>query len=167
MALHHTRRTKSPMPPVPTGLGWVVYYDLRSSPTDRCPECGKTFDPALLRRRTWKRRLIALAVMAFVMYAPFGWLLLVTDDPTYVRSWLRMGPYLPGIAPTWWGVGLLSGRPMSHFATITTPWIVCVVTLALFTWIGSRSRRGLIIGTAVLLALSVFNAYLALLLFLG
>src|SRR5262245_15376191 len=75
-------------------------YDLRAAPSGRCPECGRTFDAAKLRRRIWRRRWIALAVMAIILYAPFSWLFFVNDDPAYVRDWIRLWGILPGLVPT-------------------------------------------------------------------
>src|SRR5690349_17153212 len=107
-----------PEPPTITAAGTApgclhCGYDLRGSPTDICPECGKVFDPVLRRHRRLRRWFISLAAMIIVMYSPFSWLVFVEADPSYRNDWLKIAPVLPGFVPTRLASALTSGRPLS------------------------------------------------------
>jgi hypothetical protein len=140
-------------------------YDLRGLGSERCPECGKTFDAALFRRRVRNRRLLSLAIMAFAIYAPFGWLFFVRDSPEYVRSWVITWPILPGLVPAQLLALLTTAAPIQGPAMYALMTIITLAGLIGFTWLGSRSRRALILWALVALALSSLNSFIALQLF--
>jgi hypothetical protein len=144
-------------------------FALKGLTTAICPECGVEFTPALLeraRRRQRRRRwLISLAIMAFAMYAPFSWLVW-TGYPwgDYHWQWLRMWPILPGLPATI----LLRAfvRPdWPQWAEEIGMGVLTALLLLLFTWVGTRGRRWLIITAIIVFALSCYNGWVGYALF--
>jgi hypothetical protein len=129
-----------------------------------CPECGVECTPALLERARRRRRVTALAVMACAMYAPFSWLLWI-DYPWsgYHWLWLRMGPILPGLPATI--LLRIFGWRMPESIEMLCMVAFTALALLLFTWLGSRSRRWLIVTAIVVFALSCYNGWVGYILF--
>lgn len=142
-------------------------YDLRSLPEQRCPECGKAFDPSQLAMRMRRRSLLVSGIiMAVVMHAPYAWLLFM-DYPwnSYRWQWIRMWPSLP----------LLLVSSLSGVRRVLNKWVHADVDDPLGTLLlsalsllllyglmrlGARGRWWLIITAAVLLVLSSANSYI-------
>ena len=133
-------------------------YALVGLSKPRCPECCEPFDPEVLARAAsgrWKTRVRSLAVMLVCLYPPYGWLL-VTDYPwgPYRWQWLKSWPVLPGLLP-----GGVLFRGSSTAIKYTAMGVFTAVLLVGLTWLGSRSRRLLLIVALIVLALSALNSW--------
>ncbi len=144
-------------------------YSLVGLPSRVCPECGLNLDPVVVRwrTRTVRRRhwWLSLNVMAFAMYAPFGWLLFI-DYPwnSYHWLWVRMWPILPGLPATILLRSFLRLR-LPDWAEMMCMGVFALSLLGLFTWLGTRGKRWLIFTAAAGLALSCCNGWVGYLLF--
>lgn len=140
-------------------------YDLRATPSLKCPECGVVFDHASPARRAKRRRLlVSWLVMSLVMYAPYGWLLSM-DYPwsDYRWHWIRMWPALPlFLVASAFRVGKLS-RQLLHIEFDGPVAIAALSALSLLLLyglvrLGARGWRWLIPAALVLLIFSIFNS---------
>lgn len=142
-------------------------YALVGLPSRICPECGFNVDPVVVqwRKRSVLRRnwLLSLCLMAFAMYAPFSWLLVINHPwDAYRWLWVRMWPILPGLPAT---ILLRSVARLPEWAEMICMGAFAFALLGLFTWLGARSKRWLIITAAAILALSCCNGWVGYLLF--
>ncbi len=124
----------------------------------RCPECGEPFDPQVLARPAsgrCKALVRSLAVMLICLYPPYAWLLLA-DHPwsPYRWQWVKSWPVLPGLLP-----GGVLFRGSSTAIKYTAMGVFTAVLLVGLTWLGSRSRRLLLIVVVIVLALSALNSW--------
>lgn len=103
--------------------------------------------------------------MAIAMYAPFSWLLFI-DYPwsAYRRQWLHMWPILPGLPATIL-LRLASSARVPDWVEMTCMGVFAAAALLLFTWLGSRGIRWLIITAILVLAGSSYLAWVAYILF--
>lgn len=144
-------------------------YALTGLPTRTCPECGFNFDPTVLKwrsRHAQRRRwLVSLMVMAFALYAPFGWLLWgdIWSDSQH-QLWLALWPILPGLPAT-----ILLRHFMQpqwpQWAEMVAMGVFTALLLLLFTWLGTRGKRWLIITAIIVFALSCYNGWVGYMLF--
>lgn len=113
-----------------------------------CPECGTGLTPALFamaqRRTRRKRWLASLVIMAFIVYAPHGWVLVI-DHPWNDQRWLwlLLWPVLPGLPATMLGRLMLNLR-LPEWMEIVNMGLFTAGELLLLSWLGSRSRRWMI-----------------------
>ncbi len=144
-------------------------YALAGLSRRTCPECGFNFDPVVLlwRQRSARRRgwLLALAIMAFAMYAPFSWLLFI-DYPwnDYHWLWLRMWPILPGLPATIL-LRFVTHDRLPDWGEFVCMGIFAFAALLLFAWLGTRGKWWLIMTAIIVLALSCYNGWVGYMLF--
>jgi hypothetical protein len=143
-------------------------YDLSGLSTHICPECGTPFDPAALTAHRPRRRWIpAILLTLIVLYAPFGWLLFISDDLGYILSFLYLWPVLPGLPLTFLIGGLINSAP-GNWPTGLSVAVMAAISfglIVLFTFVGSRGIRLLMIALLIALALSIVNSYVAFMIF--
>ncbi len=125
-----------------------------------CPECGERITAeSLLRaqRRDRRRRwLVAMVVVAFILYAPQSWLLWV-DYPwsEHRLHWLRLSPLLPGL-PAVLLLRLQFNLQLPNWVDYVVMAVCVVAMLLLFTWLASRSRWWFIGVTMLLIPPSIY-----------
>ena len=117
--------------------------------------------PTTRSGQTLGKWLIVLTIMIIMLWGPFGWLVFVHDDPAYVRSWMRIGPLLPGLVPTHLAAGIIQHRPFNDAITFMVMGAISLGALTAFAWLGTRNRLSLIITAIVSLMLSSLNALIA------
>jgi hypothetical protein len=107
------------------------------------------------RRRL--RVLTPVAVVAACLWLPFSWLILTHGGwDSYRLSWLRMWPFLPGFLP-----GALLFLPKHDLLAFSTMAITTLIMMIGLTWLGCRSRGGLIAAAAITMLISVPTALIA------
>ena len=100
----------------------------------------------------WWRLGLTLACV----YLPYVWLLGDYPWHDYRLTWIKMWPVLPGLV-TFFVVGP-HGTNTLHFSAMGA---MTVVALGLFLLLAARSRRWVPISTALALALSLANSWIA------
>jgi hypothetical protein len=136
-------------------------YDLTGLPAPRCPECGSAYVEAVINRQRRRRRawLLSVAVMVVVYYAPYSWLLFISEPwDQYRWLWIRFWPGLPMMLPC----HLLARR--LGFDLDGAPGMILMITasaaaLLLFVWLGARRRWWLTIIAAAVLLLSLASSF--------
>lgn len=126
-------------------------YDLTGLRVNRCPECGRAFDPIApareqsIRRPRWWVALLAVLTCA---YAPFATWIPFQEQV----EWFMLWPVLPGF---FFGFLLHPRSPLEFI-------IMGAVTLALIagcTWLATRRRWALIIVLLLLTLWTSLNAW--------
>lgn len=139
-------------------------YALAGLPSRTCPECGSAFDPATvqrhLRRSRRRRWLLSAALMAFVMYAPFSWLLFIHYPWNHERwLWVKLWPILPGLPATLM-LRLTFDARLPEWMEFTSMGLLTLFALLLFTWLGTRGKWWLIITAMLALAGACWNGWI-------
>ncbi|MCA9286873.1 MAG: hypothetical protein KDA22_16735 [Phycisphaerales bacterium] len=132
-------------------------YDLSGRSSERCPECGAEISAAraaAARRALRRRRIWSAAMVLFVAYAPYAWILFV-DEPwnAYRRLWLARWPIMPMMLGTHI---LLPATP--NWAKLAAAGAGTALILALAIALAWRSGRWLAGVATVVLGLSALNA---------
>jgi len=141
-------------------------YDLTGAAQQRCPECGQTFDPALLPGKPmwWKRRAswwVALLSVLLAVYLPNTWVFWI-DYPWgggYRMHWVMMFPFLPSLLLLALGMQFIgAGNNIDGVTGQLLMGALVAVMVALGVLAGRRSRLWLLIFCVVMFVLQVFNA---------
>ncbi|MEZ6194085.1 MAG: hypothetical protein R3C45_22795 [Phycisphaerales bacterium] len=141
-------------------------YDLTGTTEPRCPECGKGFDPAALRkdRAGWcgrPRRWVTFGLILLAVYLPNTWIFWI-DYPWsggYRMLWVTMFPVLPVLLPGAWCYHVF-GMPnnIDQLSFMVFLGVMCAGLIAVCYWIGKRSRVALAVVAVAVFTLEVLNA---------
>lgn len=141
-------------------------YDLTGTTEPRCPECGKSFDPAALLedRNGWcgrPRRWVMIGLILLAVYLPNTWIFWI-DYPWsggYRMHWVSMFPVLPVLLPGAWCYHIF-GMPndIDQLWGMVFLGVMCAGLVAGCYWIGKRSRVALAVVVVAVFALEVLNA---------
>lgn len=139
------------------------HYDLTGLRDNVCPECGTPFDPAALPRRRRPHWLLTVITTVVVMYAPFGWIVFVHDDASYVRTWQKLFPVLPGLAPTF-ALAVPFNYPPGKLPEWLATSIMGAIALGfglLIFWLARRSFIAFMITMIIALLASIASSRMA------
>lgn len=141
-------------------------YNLTGTTELFCPECGEVFNPRELRKtKSWLRSRPrwwgTLVTVMLATYLPNTWIFWINYPwgGGYRMHWVKMFPIMPILLPGAWSIQLF-GLPIEidQFWGMAFLGALCVGLIAAGYWIGRRSHFALLIVTAIMFALEVFNA---------
>lgn len=134
-------------------------YALAGLRENICPECGTPFDPTKpIPVRVWKRWLCSAFAMFIIVYAPYGWLVMM-DYPwseyrwLWIKSWLALPLFLPAFfLRSWTGLEFDDTGPLIIMSVLALTIVLMLARLAM------RGRWWFIIIAAIVLLFSIFNS---------